>query len=417
VAVRSHREVRHRARRPVPDGRGRARFRWFKGQPPGQAALAAAILLAMTGCAAAALLLYPFHPPRLTLAPGTTQVEVDATVTAVTPSDCGTEVTSPVSGHNPDGGCAALRLLLSDGPGAGRGIVSVVPIERSSPIYAVGDKVVLLYSGGQPTSADSYAVSDRQRGSSLWIMALLFAGSVVLVGKWRGVAALVALGITFLILILFVLPAILAGRAPLSVALVGASLAVFAALYLSHGVSVRTSTAVVGSLLSLGLIGMLSALFTAATHATGIDEQSQPLLRSVTGGISIDAHGLLLAGVVIGALGVLNDVTVTQSSAVWELYYANPRQTARHLFAAAMRIGRDHMSSSINTLVLAYVGSSLPLVLLISTSGVNFADFISSQEVTTELVRAVVGSLGLIASIPITTGLATVMAHRQQAHP
>ena len=234
----------------------------------------------------------------------------------------------------------------------------------------------------------------------MWLAAL-FAAAVLVLGRWRGLAALAALAVGFAVLLVFVLPSILDGHNPLAVAVVGAGVIMFAVLYLTHGLSARTSTAVLGTLVSLALIGALGAGFTAAARLTGL-------------GVGIDTRGLLLAGMVIGALGVLDDVTVTQTSAVWELRRANPTLGARALYGAAMRIGRDHVSSAVNTLVLAYAGASLPLMLLFSVSGRGLGEVATSQDVATEIVRTLVGSIGLVASVPVTTAVAALVASREQ---
>jgi uncharacterized membrane protein len=176
-------------------------------------------------------------------------------------------------------------------------------------------------------------------------------------------------------------------------------------------VSARTSTAVLGTLASLALIGLLGYGFSAAARLTGLDEQTQTLITSL--GTGVDARGLLLAGMVIGALGVLDDVTVTQTSAVWELRAANPRLGAPALFRAAMRIGRDHVASSVNTLVLAYAGAALPLLLVFHLSGRSLQDVATSNDVAMEIVRTLVGSIGLVASVPVTTALAALVASRE----
>jgi len=186
-------------------------------------------------------------------------------------------------------------------------------------------------------------------------------------------------------------------------------------LYLSHGVSARTSAAVLGTLVSLTLIGVLGVGFSAAARLTGLDDQTNALISSL--GTGVDARGLLLAGVVIGALGVLDDVTVTQTSAVWELRRANPQLGAKALFQAAMRIGRDHVASAVNTLVLAYAGASLPLLLLFSLSVRSLGDVATSQDVATEIVRTLVGSIGLVASVPVTTSVAALVASREDVEP
>jgi uncharacterized membrane protein len=302
---------------------------------------------------------------------------------------------------------------MADGPLPGRDLVQIVPVEPGTPRFAVGDEIVLGWAGADPTSPGSYRVADFQRSTPLWWLAGLFAAAVLVLGRWRGLAALVALGLSFVVLRQFVLPAILEGQSPLAVAIVGSGLIMFMVLYLTHGLSARTSTAVLGTLFSLALIGGLAALFSAAARLTGLDDQTRNLISSL--GTGVDARGLLLAGVVIGALGVLDDVTVTQTSAVWELHAANPALGARGLFSAAMRIGRDHVSSAVNTLVLAYAGASLPLMLLFTLSGQSLGTIASQPDVATEIVRTLVGRIGLVASVPVTTAIAALVASRESA--
>jgi uncharacterized membrane protein len=182
----------------------------------------------------------------------------------------------------------------------------------------------------------------------------------------------------------------------------------FVALYLAHGFSVRTSTAVLGTLASLLLTVLLGWAFSGATQLSGLSSEEANFLQGAFGGV--DPRGLLLAGVVIGALGVLDDVTVTQASAVWELRAANPAYGVWELYRAAVRIGRDHIASTVNTLVLAYAGASLPLLLLFTISGTRLTDVLTSDVIATEVVRTLVGSIGLVASVPVTTGLAALLA-------
>jgi uncharacterized membrane protein len=370
------------------------------------------VLLAvlLVPCALAALvglvLLRPTGGPSP--APGTALLQpVRGQVTAAQVTDC-----SPGDGQ---GRCAALVVAMTDGPRSGRDLVQLVPLEPGTPRFSVGDPVVLGWSGGNPDDPGSYQIVDFQRGGSLAWLAMLFGAAVLVLGRWRGLAALAALAVSFAVLLLFVLPAILAGHSPLAVAVVGAGVIMFAVLYLTHGPSARTSTAVLGTLVSLALIGVLGATFSAAARLTGLDDQTTALVASL--GVGIDARGLLLAGMVIGALGVLDDVTVTQTSAVWELRRANPQLGAKALFQAAMRIGRDHVASAVNTLVLAYAGASLPLLLLFSLSGRSLGDVATSQDVATEIVRTLVGSIGLVASVPVTTAVAALVASREDVEP
>ena len=212
-------------------------------------------------------------------------------------------------------------------------------------------------------------------------------------------------------LVFFVLPAIIAGESPLLVAIVGAGVIMFVVLYLTHGLSARTSTAVLGTMVSLTLIGVLGALWAAFAKLTGLDEDTATLVGLLDR--PIDTRGLLLAGVVIGALGVLDDVTVTQTSAVWELRAANPSLTRRQLYTAALRIGRDHVASAVNTLVMAYAGAALPLLLYSSISGVGIGNILTSQSIAQEIVRTLVGSIGIVAAVPVTTALAAAVAAQE----
>ncbi|GAA4618535.1 hypothetical protein GCM10023108_39780 [Saccharopolyspora hordei] len=353
------------------------------------------------------LLLHPFgHEPRTGADLGFGQQPVNGEVLSAVRGPCTAD--APEQDE-----CAVLDVRMQDGPRPGQTIQQVVPTDPGSPRFAVGDQVVLSYSGADPREPSSYQVVDFQRGTPLLVLALVFAGAVLVLGRWQGLAALGALGLSFAVLIGFVLPAVLAGEDPLLVAIVGAGVIMFIALYLTHGFSARTSTAVLGTMLSLALIGVLSAVFAAATRLTGLDEDTSSLMGLL--GTPIDARGLLLAGVVIGALGVLDDVTVTQTSAVWELRKANPSLTWRQLYSSGLQIGRDHVASAVNTLVLAYAGTALPMLMAYALSGRSFDEIVTSQAVAQEVVRTLVGSIGLVAAVPITTAIAAAVAVREPA--
>jgi uncharacterized membrane protein len=309
------------------------------------------------------------------------------------------------------GRCTALTVRLSEeGPLPGGTVVIVTSAGRGTAPYGVGDDVLVVFTGGDPTDGESYQVVDYQRDTPLLVLALVFAAAVVALGRWRGIAALAALGVTAAVLLAFVLPAILAGRDPLAVAVVGCSTIMFAVLYLTHGFSARTSTAVLGTLVSLLLTALLGAGFTAAAKLTGLDEDTANLAAAL--GTGVDGRGLVLAGLLIGALGALDDVTVTQTSAVWELRRADPRLGAPALFGAAMRIGRDHVAAAVNTLVLAYAGAALPLLLVFAVVGRELGDALTTQLIATEVVRTLVGSIGLVAAVPITTMVAVALVTR-----
>jgi len=175
----------------------------------------------------------------------------------------------------------------------------------------------------------------------------------------------------------------------------------------ANGVNARTATAVLGTLASLALVGALAVAAVHLTHLTGVGSEDVTFLQVGIAHISLD--GLLLAGMIIGSLGVLNDVTVTQAAAVWEIHEANPTREARSVYRAGMRVGRDHIASTIYTLILAYAGAALPLLLLFDLGGRGFTSVVSGETIAEEVVRTLVGSIGLVASVPLTTALATLI--------
>ncbi|MFC5666784.1 YibE/F family protein [Kitasatospora misakiensis] len=314
----------------------------------------------------------------------------------------------PCSDINPadPGTCQQDTVQVTTGADKGRTFtVSVHPGELRR--YSVGQEVILTYSPDAPQDLQ-YTVVDVDRDTPIALLAGLFAVAVLAVGRWRGLTALIALAISFAVLSLFILPAILRGSDPLLVAVVGASAIMLVALYLCHGLSARTSVAVLGTLVSLILIGVLGLVFTNWAHLTGNTSEETGLIHGLYPGIEI--RGLLLAGFIIGSLGVLDDVTVTQTSAVWELKQADPTMNARRLYNAGVRIGRDHIASTVNTLVLAYAGAALPLLLLFSIAQRDFVSVATSELVAEEIARTLVGSIGLVASVPVTTGLAALIA-------
>lgn len=304
-----------------------------------------------------------------------------------------------------DGTCKKATIRVDTGDDKGRTFDEIVQPDQSRQL-SEGQKVVVAYEPSAPEDLQ-YSVTDVNRRFPLALLAGIFALAVVAVGRLRGVMALVALAISFLVLNFFILPAILQGSNPLVVAVVGASAIMLIALYLCHGLSARTSVAVLGTLISLLLIGVLGSVFIGWAALTGNTDDNTGLIHGLYPGI--DMSGLLLAGVIIGSLGVLDDVTVTQTSAVWELHEANPSTGWRGLYRAGIRIGRDHIASVVNTLVLAYAGAALPLLLLFSIAQSSVGTVANSELVAEEIVRTLIGSIGLVASVPVTTALAALV--------
>jgi uncharacterized membrane protein len=318
--------------------------------------------------------------------------QVNGRVTAVEREACAERLPDEVNGCGSaqvalDGVAAEIEVPLPNGPGA--------------PEIDEGDAVVLI-AGDSPDGV-IYAIVDHQRGSQLWLLAVAFALALIAFGRWRGVTALVGLAVTFLLLVFFVVPAILGGQPPLLVAIVGSAATMLTVLYLTHGFTLATTVAVLGTLSSLVLTGLLSAGAVASMHLTGITDD---LSSSVGVTHQVNMQGLLLAGIVIGSLGVLDDVTVTQSATVAELARANPAYGQRQLYVAGARVGRAHIASVVNTIVLAYAGSSLPLMILIVANSESLGAVVTDQVIAQEIVRSVVATLGLVAAVPITTGLA-----------
>jgi uncharacterized membrane protein len=314
----------------------------------------------------------------------------------------------PCPGTPPEAGirCVTPTLELLGGEEEGRRVTLQPQSEAGGVEFEAGETLVLSYVA-DATPGFEYAFADRERRTPLYVLGALFALAVIGLGRFQGLRALVGLALSLLVLTVFVLPAVLEGANPLAVALVGSSLIAFVSLYLAHGLNARTTTALLGSLASLALVGILSAVFVAASRFTGLaDEEALFLSISAT---EIDLTGLLLGGIVIGALGVLDDVTVTQASAVWELHRANPAYSRWDLYRSAVRIGRDHIASTVNTLVLAYAGASLPLFLIFTQTQVGLLDTVNSEVVAVEIVRTLCGSIGLVASVPLTTALAALV--------
>jgi uncharacterized membrane protein len=304
-----------------------------------------------------------------------------------------------------NGTCKKATIQVDTGKDKGRTFTEIVQPDQSRQLHE-GEKVVVAYEPSAPKDLQ-YSVTDVNRKFPMALLAGIFALAVVVVGRLRGVMALVALAVSFMVLTLFILPAILQGSNPLVVAVVGSSAIMLIALYMCHGLSARTSVAVLGTLVSLLLIGILGSEFIDWAALTGNTDDNTGLIHGLYP--SIDMSGLLLAGVIIGSLGVLDDVTVTQTSAVWELHEANPSMGWRGLYRAGIRIGRDHIASVVNTLVLAYAGAALPLLLLFSIAQSSVTTVANSELVAEEIVRTLVGSIGLVASVPVTTALAALV--------
>jgi uncharacterized membrane protein len=305
------------------------------------------------------------------------------------------------------GRCVQTLVAIDSGPNAGAKTLLEFSPGPGQPQFAPGDRVRLVRQvDGQ--GATSYSFYDFERGWALTGLAIAFAVVIAAVARWRGLLALVGIGVAFLVLVVFLLPALRDGAPAVPVALVASAAILYVVIYLAHGVSLRTSAALLGTLSALLLATGLSWLAIQLAHLTGLSDEQNATVSAYLGNVSIS--GLLLAGFIIGSLGVLNDVTVTQASTVFELALVGGTSSRGTVFLSALRVGRDHIASTVYTLVLAYAGSSLPLLLLFSVANRSLGDVLTSEGVSIELVRSAVGGIALALSVPLTTAIAAVLA-------
>jgi uncharacterized membrane protein len=306
--------------------------------------------------------------------------------------------------------CGTIDVELSEAA-AEQPATATIELGSSAfaPEIAVGDTVRVAASEGAAGAAPTYGFVDfERRGSLLWL-ALGFAALVIVFGRMRGGLSLLGLLLSLVIIAAFIVPAIRDGSEPVLVAIVGSLAVMLVTISLAHGLGAKSAAAMLGTTASLILVALLALTFTELAHITGFSSEEATLIGSA-GSISI--QGLLLAGMVIGALGVLDDVTVSQASTVMALRSANPSLGLGDLYRRAIDVGRDHITATVNTLVLAYAGASLPILLIFSAGNIGLGEAINSEIVATEIVAMLVGSIGLIAAVPVTTGLAAVLAVR-----
>ncbi len=282
---------------------------------------------------------------------------------------------------------------------------------EARPEFDVGDEVIVNIS--TDPEAGFVAVNDRYRVPTLAMLLALFALAVTLVGGWRGVRSLIALALTLAVIVKVVVPLILAGWDPAWVAILAATGVTIATFLLTEGARRQTVAAVLGTAISLTLVAVLASLFDTLSRFTPLrGSESAGFLVSM-GGTQLDLGGLVLAAVIFGALGVLDDVTVTQAATVQELYESDPRAGRLELAGRAMNVGRSHIAATVNTLVLAYVGASLPLIVLFAAGRQDPLLIVSGEIVAVEVVRALVGSIGIVAAVPVTTLIAVGLIGRR----
>jgi uncharacterized membrane protein len=333
------------------------------------------------------------------------------TISSLSPYDC--SVTG-ADGSTQPLTCATAVVHLSDGEGAGSyQQVDLAPDVVASGI-GTGDGIVLVRDAGAEGGA-TYSFYDYARRTPMVVLALLFVLVVGAVARLRGLLSLLGLGFAFAVLLKFVLPALLDGGSPTWVSLVGSSAIMFVVLYLAHGFSARTTTALLGTLFGLALSAGLGALAVGVTRLTGFSSEATLQLQQFDP--TLDFSGLVVAALVVAGLGILNDVTITQASAVWQLHEVDPQLTWRQLFGRGMAIGRDHIASTVYTIVFAYAGAALPLLLLFEIYRQPVGTVLTGSLVAEEVIRTLVGGIALVLAVPLTTAVGALVAKAAGAVP
>jgi uncharacterized membrane protein len=310
-----------------------------------------------------------------------------------------------------EGSSEKILLEIKNGSLKGRSIT----IENSDWLsvpreFRIGDRVIV--SAAQDIQGSPlFQITDYVRRDALFFLFIIFVVLAVLVARFRGAMSLLGMGLSFLIIFTFVLPQISAGANPVLIAILGSALIIPITFFLSHGINKKTLVAVLGTLIALVVTGWLAAVFVEGARLTGFAAEEAGFLQFSKQGL-INIKGLLLAGIIIGVLGILDDITISQSAIVFQLKEINPKMKQGELYRRAMAVGKDHISSMVNTLILVYTGAALPLLLLFIDNPRPLAEVVNYEIIAEEIVRTLTGSIGLILAVPITTLIAAIVVSR-----
>ncbi len=352
------------------------------------------------GIAAIAVFSPVFAHAQAAVTPDTQTIE-KARVTDVTNQEPetlpGTGATSTIQ---------TLTVYVMDGPDAGK----TVTFKNDYILLTVGEEFYLRHTTNSLDGTDTYSVSDPYRLSALAILGIIFVALIVIFGGAQGIRGFVSLVGSLLLIFFALIPGILHGYSPVAVSVGVASLIIIVGSYVTHGFNRTTSAAVLGMIATVLVTGALGFYFVHATHLSGYSNEEEVYLNFNTHG-TIDMLGLLFGGIMIGLLGVLYDIAIGQAVAVEELFGAGKEMTRVHVYRRAIRIGREHIGALVNTLAIAYVGAALPLLLLVQSSTYGLLYSVNSELFATEIVRILIGSIGLILGVPITTLIASYMLH------
>lgn len=278
-------------------------------------------------------------------------------------------------------------------------------VELENDYIKLAKDDIFFIEKGELDGKEFYTVKERDRQIPILLLLLIFALIIVIFGGKQGLRSILSLGGSFLVIAYVLLPLLIKGYSPILVSIIVATFILFFAIYFTHGFNRESSVAFSGTIIAVILTGLLAVFSVSLMKLTGFDTEEATFLQ-MSSTFKINFHGLLLGGIIIGVLGILDDIAVTQSAVVSEIYNSANHLKPKEVYKKAMRVGREHVSALVNTLVLAYTGASLPLLLLFSNSEYPWRLIISQELFSTEIVRTLVGSIGLVLTVPITTFLA-----------
>lgn len=291
----------------------------------------------------------------------------------------------------------------------GNDIAKKVEVENNFSSFRKGEKIFL-----QDTGDGAFEVVEFSRTRGIFWLTVLFVVFVLFLSGKKGFNSLVGLIFSFAVILFFIVPRILAGGSPVSTSLIGAGMILLVTLYVSYGFNRKSLSALIGISVTLLFVGFLAQYVVHALHFTGFGNEESAFLQQEMGG-KLNFVSLIIGGIIIAAIGVLDDIAITQASTVYTINSVDPTISRWKLYGKAMSVGRDHVSAVINTLIMAYTGAALPLVLLLSIgNGAGFGNIISIEMVAEEIVRTLVSSLGLVLAVPITTIVAVLFINKEK---
>ena len=305
-----------------------------------------------------------------------------------------------------------FEILKGDEKGKKIKTTNFVPKTVNYVKYKQGDKVIIsIYQDPNSNNVQIYII-DYVRRKELILLLIIFLALVFLVSKGQGILSFLSMIITFGIINFFIVPQIIKGASPITISLISAAIISPITYYMSHGINKKTTRALIGTLFALALITILAHFFINATKLSGFANEQAIYLQSMKNGV-INIKNLLLAGIIIGSLGVLDDITVAQAAIVEKLHKAKPSYSLKELYKHSMHIGNDHIASMVNTLILVYAGASLPLFILFQNSQMSYGMAINQEIVGTERIRTLIASIGLVSAVPITTFLSCYLEKKE----